>query len=139
MARVQGEYCLMFICNVNYIASSKNAFEKMKTENLRMELPENNEIFIDIDTQEQYDLFQSLFNILVYHLRVSKIETESKSGKPHYHIRIKFEFDLTIWQRMAFQAALGSDLKRELLGCLMVLNNDPYPTFLLEKEQGIDS
>lgn len=62
-------------------------------------------------------------------------ESPSKSGLPHRHITITFDFDLTQWQRLAFQAALGSDTKRECLGCIMTLAGDEHPTLFLEHKE----
>lgn len=51
---------------------------------------------------------------------------------PARHIRIQLPWELTDWERIAWQAALGSDPVRELLSCLRLRKGDAHPTMLIE-------
>ena len=89
------------------------AFEK----GLVAVLPNENELFLDIDTDEDYKIF--LFHRTLLGERFFAYpEYEcipSSSGLPHRHIIVTLPFKVTQDQRIALQAALGSDRKRELL------------------------
>lgn len=92
-------------------------------------VPKSNEVFIDIDTlQQREQLFKQLVilddNGIDYDLK----EWKSKSGNTHYVVRLPFELSDAL--RVAFQAALGSDPKRELLACLRILANVEVVTAL---------
>lgn len=99
--------------------------------------PADNELQLDIDSQEQLDNFLHLWECFKRHIEqeykvaLTHQTFTSKSGNWHIHIRLPFKVDN--WQRMAWQAALGSDPMRELLGCLRTLYNDPKPSLLLRK------
>jgi hypothetical protein len=82
---------------------------------------------LDLDSPEAFDRFEENFALLDEHFKrigweMQRLLTVSKSGNTHVYIRIVSEgipgaaaqsFD--IQQRIALQAALGSDGKRELL------------------------
>lgn len=55
----------------------------------------------------------------------------SKSG--HLHVYLKAPRAVTPLERLALQAMLGSDRKRELLGFLRIENEVPDPTVFFEK------
>ena len=96
--------------------------------------PQDNELQIDIDTQEQYRQFiQELFPILERELNgVIMKQTISKGGLPGRHIYIRLPFKIDTFTRIALQASVGSDPKRELLSSIQALNDDKKPTLLIE-------
>lgn len=113
----------------------------------RVDYPEGNELFIDIDSTEDFYHYRAMVKVLagmgieLYDERV----TES-STKGHYHIRVR-AFDgpcvsgemtesLDPMVRIALQAALGSDRKRELLAVLRILMGlkRPPTVFFEDKE-----
>lgn len=105
--------------------------------------PKANELFLDIDSEDSLTyfekasapLFANKFGAFTYKV------TSSRSGKEgHYHVVISMEdrvFDKT--ERVAFQACLGSDRKRELLS-LYDYFNDPStpPTVFFEEKKKSD-
>ncbi len=110
--------------------------KRMQDDGYAIVLPESNELQIDIDTEEHYEAFLAAVEILernnVFSFSVE--EHESRSGYPCRHITITLPFDVTPWQRIAMQSAMGSDPARELLSSLRLLKGDAHPTLLVEEK-----
>lgn len=104
-------------------------------------LPEPHHLQIDIDTDEQYEVFRKSAACLARNWKALGFrkglpvveEHPSKSGLPRRHITIHLPFEVTPWQRIAFQAALGSDPLRELLSAVRLFRGDEHPTLFVEK------
>lgn len=103
--------------------------------------PGANELFIDIDSDEDEAHYYEMLSVL----RENEIpfdehkRTVSKSGNTHIYLTIApcktRDVVMTDTQRIAFQAALGSDRKRELLSLLrLTLGTGRAPTLFFEKE-----
>lgn len=104
--------------------------------------PEDNELLIDLDTEEAYAQHLKILEVLdgrgiIYEHKVAP----SKSGLPNRHVTLKLisgpsasylPVPLDPWQRIALQAALGSDPVRELLSCMRVFRGITPPTAFLE-------
>lgn len=105
-------------------------------------IPKANELFIDIDSMDDWEWFSNNFASLSSFI-VTKYpewdilsaisDTESKSGEGHRHIIVTLPFDMDDWQRIAMQAVLGSDRKRELLSCGRVISGNLPATLFAEK------
>ena len=107
--------------------------EFMQTQGYKIVLPAANELQIDIDTVEMQERFNESVGVFFQYITPEDVkETPSESGLPCKHITIKLPFDVTVWQRLALQAALGSDNIREILSCIQHLNGDPTPTCFKE-------
>lgn len=96
-------------------------FEAAARKGLAVVIPSPWELFVDLDTEEQ----RQKFNLCLPVLQASGIvtiqdpysEAPSPSGRPfHVHIRVKATRPVTEFERLAFQAMLGSDPMREALG-----------------------
>jgi hypothetical protein len=100
--------------------------------NLKIVLPEPNQLQLDIDSTKLPEFHEHHIYILEQFNKVTAVRTtKSKSGNMHVYIDLERPVDP--YERIALQACLGSDLKRELL----TLNNlkDPSntrPQFLFE-------
>ncbi len=100
--------------------------------NLYVVVPTKTSIQVDIDGPEEQARFDDAVIILRRHFSiVSERTTISKSGKKHIHIDLGRE--LTDTERIAIQAALGSDGRRELLSILRVWKGEPHPSIFFEK------
>jgi hypothetical protein len=103
---------------------------------LEVVTPKPNELFIDIDGEADMKTFRenvAIFDELVMTIAGKKV-MPSKSGDPaRRHIIVTLSRDITDTERLLFQLMLGSDRKRELLGYVRVLNDDPTPTLFFEK------
>ncbi len=98
--------------------------------------PKPNQLQIDIDTEAQWKEFQrreEAFSCSVEPWGSMEI-TPSKSGLPSRHITITFPTSKTFteWERIALQAALGSDPIREYLNALRNCCGIANPTRLFE-------
>jgi len=102
--------------------------------------PKDNELQLDIDSEEQWTEFmrrKAFFDEFfwgqsqTYDMKV----TESSSGHPKRHVTMAFK-DRTFdhYQRMTYQAALNDDPKRTFLGLARLLQgrSDNPPTTLFE-------
>jgi hypothetical protein len=100
--------------------------------------PADNELQIDLDSMAQQETFDRCFAILEreildeYGKVPVKITTPSQNNT---HTRVTLPFIVSAWERIAWQAALGSDPVRELLSCLRALRGDSHPTMLMEKKK----
>lgn len=108
---------------------------RMKAEGYDVVVPKANELQIDIDSEDAYTVFLDAVGMFIANGAVSHLhydEHPSRSGLPCRHITVRLPFELDTWQRIALQAAFGSDYKRELLSCVRALRRDEYPTLFVE-------
>ena len=85
-------------------------------------LPGPRDLFVDIDTEADYLWLKAQLNTLAalpFGIRIMR-ELPSKSGLPRRHVYLKTTRVLTPVERIALQACLGSDRKRELLSMMRV-------------------
>ena len=104
---------------------------------LIVDLPEDNELQIDIDSGTDMDRFRRSFEILKRELGIIDDDvtiTPSRNKVDGRHIRVRMGFDLSPIQRIALQAACGSDPIRELLSLVRLFAGDEHPTLFLEKK-----
>jgi hypothetical protein len=102
-------------------------------------VPADNELLLDIDTDEQPILPFSVIDTLMkngVHI-TSRLETVSRNGRRHVYLRL--DTTLPVESRVALQALLGSDPKRETISVLrcraMATNEDVLPTVLFETNE----
>lgn len=102
-------------------------------------LPKTNQLLIDIDTHEAFYHFHSYIKLVQEKMPCTFETHESPSEHPgHYHITVTFEgHDLTAWERIALQCALGSDCTREVLSIIDLLNHNLHPTVFFERTDTI--
>ncbi len=118
---------------------------RMKKEGKKVNTPRSHELFIDIDDDEQRKIFHRNFRALLDNvsnlgLKSSATPTivynkPSKSGPPRRHIIIYFPLyggGFSDIERIAWQAALGSDPMRELLSLVRSFKGDSFPTLFVE-------
>jgi hypothetical protein len=89
--------------------------EKAAKHGMDIVYPEDDELFIDIDDSAGLKVFQEGLPLLG-NLVLGYARTPSNGGGDHWHIKVKLsrKVDDTL-ERIALQALLGSDRKRELL------------------------
>ena len=101
--------------------------------NLHIVLPEPNELFIDIDSAEDYEEFWKNWSVLrQYEKGYVRYNVHSKSGLPNRHIIIELKRILSPYERVALQCALGSHRMRELLTVLDYMHHVKDPVFFFE-------
>jgi hypothetical protein len=118
-------------------------------------LPEPNELFIDLDDPADELQLQTMLDVLngkasfddaVMHGKsdsdplletVETKRTTSKSGNTHVYLKVSAKTPLSDIERIALQACLGSDRKRELLSALRILLSLDRPaTVFFETKPG---
>lgn len=109
---------------------------RVESEGFRVVLPNDNELQIDIDDDAHYATFlrnlesvaRNVEDAAEWHME----SHPSKSGLPRQHITIQLPLRIEPWQRIAMQAALGSDPMRELLSAIRLQRGDVHPTLFVE-------
>jgi hypothetical protein len=111
---------------------------RAKQKNLEVKIPAADELYLDIDTPEQWGIFLRSFDVVRRYLGVEEYKrTASSSGRAgRYHVVIKMKEPMTSFERIALQAALGSDPMREILSLMRIYQNNPHPTLLFELPEG---
>lgn len=102
---------------------------------LRVVLPRDNELFIDIDTEEGAKQLADAVPHLGEGWVVTR-DTPSRSGGIRRHVVVVVPFDLTPLDRVAWQAALGSDRQRALRELQDLREGKPVPTCFFETKDG---
>jgi hypothetical protein len=102
---------------------------------LKTNYPAPNVLQIDIDTPEQRAVFDSMIDKIDEAFGVLRAEsTVSRSGNTHIYVHLATT--VTNTERIALQAILGSDPRRELHSIKSVRNGDPSPSILFELPDG---
>jgi hypothetical protein len=118
--------------------SSGSAYKKAEAENLKVVLPEPNQLFIDIDNDFAMAVFEKNHKTFLqwydYEACPDPVIAESKSGGERRHITITLDRPVEPMERLILQAFLGSDLTREFLGLQRIKAGDKNPTLFLEKK-----
>lgn len=95
-------------------------------------LPEANELFLDIDNEDDYKVFVEVSAILKDYI-IAWHSAPSKSGLPKRHIKVQFSRDVNPIERIMLQALLGSDRKHEAHSIVAYINGHTNPTMFFEK------
>lgn len=93
-----------------------------------------NELQIDLDTDLAYETFKQQLKFLRRTRQLEIISVRkftSRSG--NRHVSITLTQNLPIMERIALQAALGSDVRREMCNWGRARNNAPYPIILIHR------
>lgn len=105
---------------------------RMEEEGYIPTYPEECELQLDLDNAQHKEVFKRSFEILSRKLvGVSYESNVSRSGNG-LHVRIRMPWNLSPFERIAWQAALGSDPVRELLSCFRQSRGDEHSTMLIE-------
>ena len=125
----------------NYSSAGQTPDEMQKRadeRNLDIKYPKANELFVDIDNARDFARFKTLVEMLgrVEDVR-SWVDTPSASGGQHRHVVVTLGRNITEFERIALQAMLGSDLKREVLSYERLRKGShPQPTVFFEPKPG---
>lgn len=94
------------------------------------------ELFIDIDTEHQFQVFSHVVRALKTHIACKVVRIDpSKQELPHRHIVVELREPLPLVVRVALQAALGSDPMRELLSTIRAMNGEENVVLFFEKKK----
>jgi len=107
----------------------------MEEQGYMIVLPAPDELQVDMDTEEHYSLFRKQMKSLILKYPDISVDTyPSRNGLPGRHAVIKMPFVMTDAERIAWQAALGSDPFREIMSLFRLRNGDVNPTLFVEKK-----
>jgi hypothetical protein len=110
-------------------------YEVAKAKGLKVVLPYANQLFIDIDDEDRLNAVDTTLGWLADN-GVSVLDVKrTPSRKPgHYHVVVELDREVTEGERIALQAIMGSDPKRELLSLLRIwFKTDRPPTVFFEE------
>lgn len=113
--------------------------ERADERGMEIRYPKANELFVDIDSARDFARFKTMVEMLG---RIEPVkgwtDTPSASGGQHRHITVTLGRTVSDFERIALQAMLGSDLKRELLSFEQLKTGvNPHPTVFFEPKAGV--
>ena len=121
--------------DLKYTLTREAMLDLVAKEDLIIVYPKDDELFLDLDSDKAYGLFQNQLEMLRKFMNVINITVNpSKSGLPHRHVTVQLGKDLSEAERIALQASLGSDRRCELLRYKLFLEHDEHPTLFLERK-----
>ncbi len=108
-----------------------NTFHTAATKGLVVRVPNDNELFLDLDTRNDFLHFQNT----IANLPDVKtwVRTPSNSGYPKSHVVVTLNRNVSNEERILLQACLGSDRLHELLSYLASRQGNPQPSVFFEK------
>ena len=114
---------------------SASAIAQAEKDGNRVVFPEENQLFIDIDSEEAGERFHRLFTKFktLIDEDASILYDEPSFTEGHRHIIVETGLHLTDESRLMFQCLLGSDQVRELLAYVRVSEGDEHPSLFIEK------
>lgn len=117
--------------------SSQGSLNEAHKQGWRIVVPKANELLLDIDSEEAFAEFKERYTRAAnFNLVEGYSARPSKSGTPgryHVTVRVPGNIDSQLY-RVALQAVLGSDWKREMYSIDRINKYDAIPTLFFEKE-----
>ncbi len=108
-----------------------NTFKAAAEKGLVVRVPNDNELFLDIDSRADFEHFQktiaSLPNVTGW------VRSPSKSGYPKCHVVVTLNKIVSSEERILLQACLGSDRLHEMLCYLAKCQGNPTPSVFFER------
>lgn len=97
-------------------------------------LPKPNQLQLDLDSEEAFVEYLRRKDSFDFDETVNEIISPSSSGLPKRHVTLTFQNrEFSAWERVAMQAALGSDIIREFLSARRIWVGIENPSALFEK------
>lgn len=115
--------------------NSSHAFKEAENRNMKVVLPAEDELLLDIDNEEDLRKFENNYDKFSLHIaEILSIDKQPSRSREtgHYHVYVKLATRVSAQERVLYQALLGSDRTRELLSLVRVFNDDPHPTLFIE-------
>lgn len=107
---------------------------------LAVVLPKRNQLLIDLDSDSHERVFEHMVDVLRSNgvsVVVDRI-TESAGGNKHAYVTFYGVGEISKEMRVALQASMGSDRKRELLSALRILKKTrKEPTVFFERPENV--
>jgi hypothetical protein len=114
--------------------TSKAAIIWAAEHNLDVRIPGDFELFLDIDTPEDRATFERNRELINEAYGIDEVvETTSRGG--HTHIVVTVDVPVSIVERIALQAVLGSDRRREAHSMRRFFEGEATPTLFFERKK----
>lgn len=92
--------------------------------------PEGTHLLLDLDSVEDKVRFKKTFDLLKAKLDAKILDKWISKGGTGRHVVIQVNRTLSHVERIALQAALGSDGKREIISLIRLWGGKPHPSLL---------
>lgn len=112
---------------------NQEQIEQARAAGLDVIEPGPDEIFVDLDSQQDQYVMEALLPLFSQNGLAIEVVKVSRSRNGNKHAYLKAGRSLTDLERVALQAILGSDRKREAMGFLRILNGIAPVTLFFEK------
>jgi len=99
--------------------------------------PEENQVQLDLDSNEQVREFWIRFNNFTDFLCLEQPLVTPSKNTDHFHVTMTFPRNLTDIERLAIQSIFGSDKMREMLNLLRYLTTGKTSSCFFESTQKI--
>lgn len=120
-----------------YMDDTGGFIAQCERDGLQVVYPEPYELQIDIDSERQRETFEDVWPMFETKMNAKIIDRHfSRSGAPKEHITVCLPFEVSELMRVALQAILGSDGKRELYGVGRVMT-DTWPVSIFVELAGV--
>ena len=115
--------------------TSQQAFEYAEKHGLRVIYPTAYELFIDIDSPQDQQTFDKNYSLLSSAYGFTGCSSKPSRRKEHgMHVTVTMNRPVTPIERVALQASLGSDARREAHSLNRIIAGDSLPTLFFEKK-----
>jgi hypothetical protein len=114
--------------------TSKEAIVWGHDHDLDVLFPTDHELFLDIDTADDRATFERNRDLIDAAYGIEKVvQTYSRSG--HCHLFITLREPVSVIERIALQAVLGSDRRREAHSMRRFFEGEATPTLFFERKK----
>lgn len=113
------------------LVNSAKIVERAKVTGEIVIFPEPNQLLLDIDSDDDYQAYIRLSSILTEWCTITDEKIEASKTDGHRHITLTLNQELDSMTRIALQACLASDRKRELLSLIRFKKGDERPTIFI--------
>jgi hypothetical protein len=97
-------------------------------------LPNDYQLILDIDTKGDMRRFRYAYDLVRDYIGIESVKKRKSANKKHgYHIMVTLRNPLGAAERIALQAIMGSDSRREAHCLIRFLAGEPNPTMFFEK------
>ena len=124
--------------DIEYTLDNTNFLNEIR-ENGKFEIvePDDFTLLLDIDDIIHFEIYERVLGNLLRHIELQEnpVIYFSISGPPKCHVILKLHLPLSVEERIALQAILGSDPIKELYSLLRVRQGIKCPVFLLRQKE----
>ncbi len=113
--------------------NSTEAIAWAREHHLRVVVPTVAQLFLDIDSYDDMDILDKNRDLIEEAYGIEdEVKTRSRSGK--WHVTITLKKPVTPLERIALQAVLGSDRRREAHSLRRLNEGETTPTIFFERD-----